>query len=239
MDSINFKYTGQPITCYLCNSTEHVIRNCDKQRRVRPSVNQRLAASGGDAIPGPPIPQTDTAEKTKDDMDQDTEEPTTESSQSQPPSYAQISDPNKDLSPSAASRDLFETASQTRKRPPLSPGKSDNPEPKQQQSITATARRDPAFKFLYAAVKQSGNERKKLMTTIPGPQYYRCQALYLQHCFGNRAELDLQSPARHSLNDRELKAWVDLHRMITQDALAELIKISQALSRDYPGLFNP
>ena len=236
---INFKYTGQPITCYRCNSTEHVIRNCDKQRRVRPSVNQRLAASGGEAIPGPPIPQTDTTENTNADMDQDTEEPTTEASQSQPLSYAQISDPNNDLSPSAASRDLFDTASQTRKRPPSSPGKSDNPEPKQQRSSTATARRDPAFKFLYAAVKQSGTERKKLMTTIPGPQYYRCRALYLQHCFGNLAELDLQSPARRSLNDRELDAWVDLHRMITQDALAELIKMSQALSRDYPGLFNP
>ena len=44
---INFKYTGQPITCYRWNSTEHVVRNCDKQRRVKPTVNQRLAASGG------------------------------------------------------------------------------------------------------------------------------------------------------------------------------------------------
>lgn len=24
---INFKYTGQPVTCYRCNSTEHVVRN--------------------------------------------------------------------------------------------------------------------------------------------------------------------------------------------------------------------
>ena len=44
---INFKYTGQPITCYRCNSTEHVVRNCDKQRHVKPTVNQHLAASGG------------------------------------------------------------------------------------------------------------------------------------------------------------------------------------------------
>ncbi|CAH3114811.1 unnamed protein product, partial [Porites lobata] len=27
---INFKYTGQPLTCYRCNSTEHVVQNCDK-----------------------------------------------------------------------------------------------------------------------------------------------------------------------------------------------------------------
>jgi len=51
---INFKYTGQPITCYRCNSTEHVVRHCDKQRRARPTVNQRLAASGGGGHPWPP-----------------------------------------------------------------------------------------------------------------------------------------------------------------------------------------
>ena len=71
------------------------------------------------------------------------------------------------------------------------------------------------------------------MTTIPGPQYYRCRALYLQRRFGNLADLDLQSPARRNLNDQEL------HRTITQDALAELIKMSQALSRDHPGLLKP
>ena len=44
---INFKYTGQPITCYRCNSTKHVVRHCDKQHCARPTVNQHLAASGG------------------------------------------------------------------------------------------------------------------------------------------------------------------------------------------------
>lgn len=77
------------------------------------------------------------------------------------------------------------------------------------------------------------------MTTIPGPQYYRCRALYLQPRFENLADLDLQSPARRNLNDQELDAWVELHRTITQDALAELIKMSQALSRDHPGLLKP
>ena len=56
---------------------------------------------------------------------------------------------------------------------------------------------------------------------------------------GNLADLDLQSPARRNLNDRELDAWVELHRTIAQDALAELIKMSQALSRDHPGLLKP
>ncbi|CAH3171683.1 unnamed protein product [Porites evermanni] len=29
---IFFKYTGQPITCYRCGSTEHVVKNCPEQR---------------------------------------------------------------------------------------------------------------------------------------------------------------------------------------------------------------
>lgn len=98
---INFKYTRQLITCYWCNSTKHV-RHCD--------INQRLAASGGKAIPGPPIPMTETEETTNDDMDHDTEETNTESSQMQPPSYTQVSNPNQELSPFFASRDLFDTS---------------------------------------------------------------------------------------------------------------------------------
>lgn len=199
---INFKYTGQPITCYWCNSTEHVVRNCDKQHRVKPTVNQRLAASGGgEAIPGPPIPSTATDDTITEDMDHETEKTTSEPSQSQPLSYAQVSDPNEELSPSSASRDLFDTSPQSRKRPPSSPAKSDNSEPKQQRASSVTATHDPAFKFLYTAAKQASIERKKLTTTIPGPQYYRCRALYLQHRFGNLADLDLQSPARRNLND--------------------------------------
>ena len=232
---INFKYKGQPITCYRCNSTEHVVRNCDKQRRVKPTVNQRLAASGGEAIPGPPIPSTATEDAVTEDMDHATEETTSEPSQL---SYAQVSDPNEELSPSSASRDLFHTSPSSRKRPPSSPAKTDNSEPKQQRASSSTAICDPAFKFLYAAAKQAGAERKKLMTTIPGTQSYRCRALYLQHRFGNFADLDLQSPARRNLNERELDAWVELHRTIAQDALAELIKMSQGLSRAHPGLFK-
>ena len=33
---IHFMYTGQPVTCYRCNSTEHTVKNCPKQRQQRP-----------------------------------------------------------------------------------------------------------------------------------------------------------------------------------------------------------
>ena len=77
------------------------------------------------------------------------------------------------------------------------------------------------------------------MTTIPGPQYYRCRALYLQHRYGNLADLELQSPGCRNLKDKELDVWVELHQMIAHDALAELIKMSQELSWEHPGLFKP
>ena len=60
------------------------MRHCDKQRRARPTVNQRLEASGGKAIPVHPIPTTETEENTTDEMDHDTEETNAEPSQSQP-----------------------------------------------------------------------------------------------------------------------------------------------------------
>ena len=36
--------------------------------------------------------------------------------------------------------------------------------------------------------------------------------------------MDLHSPAHCNLNDKEFDTWVKLHKMISQDALAELIK---------------
>ena len=50
---IFFKYTGQPITYYRCGSTDHIVRHCEK-RHARPTVNQRLTASGGGGHPWPP-----------------------------------------------------------------------------------------------------------------------------------------------------------------------------------------
>ena len=62
------------------------MRHRDKQRRAKPTVNQRLKASGGggEAIPGPPIATTETEENTTNEMDRDTEETNREPSQSQP-----------------------------------------------------------------------------------------------------------------------------------------------------------
>ena len=33
---VGFKYSGQPATCYRCQSTEHVVKDCPKRRRPPP-----------------------------------------------------------------------------------------------------------------------------------------------------------------------------------------------------------
>ena len=86
------------------------------------------------------------------------------------------------------------------------------------------------------ALKKEGAERSQLMSKIPGPEYYRARAHYLQYKYGNFADLELRSAARRGLNDHETDAWEDLHGLISQDAFAELVKISESLRQQHPGL---
>ena len=51
-------------------------------------------------------------------------------------------------------------------------------------------------------------------------------------------DLDLNSPDRHNLNNRELDVRVELHRTISQDKMAGLVKMSQELSQENPELFT-
>ena len=127
---IFFKYPRQPITCYRCGSTEHVVKNCPKQRsrfsHIR--VEDRVLTDP----PNPTTPQASlnsqmetTADETSDDN------PPAEKSADDSPltrSFASIMASTPDLLPASASRDLFDSqqSQQSRKRPPpSSPGKSD------------------------------------------------------------------------------------------------------------------
>ena len=76
------------------------------------------------------------------------------------------------------------------------------------------------------------------MNTITGPQYYCAGALYLQHKHGNYADLDLNNAVPRGLNEREVDAWVQLHRTLSQDSFTELVAMSEDLSRKHPGLFK-
>ena len=44
---IGFKYSGQPVTCHRCHSTEHVVKNCPKRReRPPPSLSGERLSRG-------------------------------------------------------------------------------------------------------------------------------------------------------------------------------------------------
>ena len=230
---IFFKYSGQPTTCYRCGSTDHVVKNCPKQR----SRFSHLRAEDR-VLPGPPHPPDAGATP----MDSESPTPTTQEDESLPLGTTSTS---PELYSGVVSRDLFaEPSEPSRKRPPPSPGKSGNPEPKKAAASTdkpetaAKPRREaPAIKFLKKALHQTGPERSKLMHTIAAPQYYRCRGLYLQFKYGDLINIDLNSPVRRALKDQEIDAWQQLHRRISQEAFAELIAISEEFTRTYPGLF--
>ena len=234
---IFFKHTGQPITCYRCGSTKHVVKNCPKQRSrfSHLRAEDRVLADP----PNPTTPQESQMETNSDETSEDT--PPVENSADRSPltqSYASVTAPTPDLSLSSASRDLFDSQSQqSRKRPPSSPGKADKPEPKQ-RAVSEKVKASPTIQGFLRGLKQSGPERTKLMTIIQGPQYYRARALYFQYKHGNFADLDLNHAVRRGLNDREQDAWVHLHRTLGQDAFAELVAMSEDLGRKHPGLFK-
>jgi len=45
---IGFKYSGQPVTCHRCQSTDHVVKNCPKRRRP-------IVGGGDDNNPPPQL----------------------------------------------------------------------------------------------------------------------------------------------------------------------------------------
>ena len=182
---IFFKYTGQLITCYRCGSTEHVVKNCPKQRSRFSHIR-----AGDRVLPTPPNPTSSQA--TQDSRMEMTggEDSTHEISEDTPPaensaddsslmlSYVSVTASTPDLSPASASRTFF-YSQQSRKRPPSSPGKTDKPEAKQRAIDSDQFKTSPTIRRLLQALKQSGSECTKLMNTITGPQYYRACALYL------------------------------------------------------------
>lgn len=243
---IFFKYSGQPTTCYRCHSTEHVVKDCPKQRRARPFTSRTPEETRGDS----PDEQSSTSMETQDSaVEEQTSEISESSSLSQEtprPTFAEIT-----ATPELFSEDSLSVDS--RKRPPSSPAKDDPAAKKASHTTkqpTASAahplqssddnspRESPFLKTFMRAIKKPGTERSRLMNAMSGPTYYKCRGLFLQYTHGNHSDADLKSLSVKNLNDKELDAWSACHRTLSIDAYGELLKICEELRRVNPALFG-
>ena len=178
---IAFKYTGQPVTCYCCGSTEDLVKDCPKQRQPRPA----RAAAGEEADREPPTPHTSSEEST-DSMDAEPSQadtvtltPFTEPTPaSPPPSYATVS------------QNLFSNSGDASRKWALpSPAKEDKPATK--KATVTSAPESPFMRHFMLALKKQGKHHANLMKAISGPDFYNYRALFLQYSFGNYADQDL------------------------------------------------
>ena len=121
---IFFKYSGQPTTCYRYHSPEHVVKDCLKQRRARPSTSRTTDETRGDS----PAEQSagtsmETQESSAEEQNSATSESSLDSTASQEtprPTFAKITATPELFSEDPLSVDLC-------KRPPSSPAKMTRP----------------------------------------------------------------------------------------------------------------
>lgn len=170
---IHFKYTGQPITCYRCGSTEHVLQNCPQKARFRKTPLPPVDTATRDP---PPSPSEDTMDST----------PSNSGETAPSTSYAAAATPS-------LFSDTQEIVEPTRKRPPSSPVKDDKPAAKK---ISVNERNSSFEKSFLQALKDRGPLRTKLIQQMDGDRFYTLRSLYLKHLHGNLQDADpRQCPA--------------------------------------------
>lgn len=254
---MGFKYSGQPTTCYRCQSTEHVVKHCPKNRRAHAPP------------PPPPAPPTEPTPEPSHTPTPDGEQPapTATSAQSEEseelfstPSYAQ-----------AAASPMDDSAMDTstprrRKRDAPTPGSSDeelsvpskhlaltqDPSPaiSQSESTPATPPTENSsipsadnvstpptqenstsgLKAFLDALEHAGSNRSLLMASAPGPFYYKCRAHYLQHRHGNYTK---ENGRKQKTSQVTQEIWLHLKNTIRQDVFASLLEFHQEAQKAY------
>ena len=149
-----FKYTGQPMTCYRCGLSDHMVKNCPKQRSRFQHI--RVAERINPGPPNPPGSQESEMEMSEFPSETTTNEalsasplllsePASGVTPSPPPSFASVTAASPEPSPSSVSRELFEW----RKRPPPRPRrKQKTPRPRNKECVRATTRHRRTFATL-------------------------------------------------------------------------------------------
>ena len=130
--------------------------------------------------------------------------------------------------------DSLDLTEPTRKRPPSSPVKDDNPSAKK----TIVSERIAVFeKAFLQAVKERRPARRKLMHHVDGDSFYTIPSFYLQHLLSNLQDADPRKVSGNNVNDKEKEKWQTLKGTLKQDVFARLITVCEDLRRDQPELF--
>lgn len=239
---IFFKYSGQPVSCYRCGSTEHMVKECPRQRRARPQAPREPESGGGPEVSSHPP-------STSDSTSMDTE-PTPSSADTEQPASDTPSQPSSAVSSppatyAAVTQELFSappSVENSRKRAPPSPAKDDKPAAKKATSSTTstspTSTDNPYLSSFLRAITKSGPSRVRLMGKISGDVFYHWRALHFQHTYGNLAELDPRAPILRQLNEPEKEHWGKLAGSVRQDAFADLLSHCERLRKGHPLLFT-
>ena len=277
---IGFKYSGQPVTCHRCHSTEHVVKNCPKKR-----VIQKNRPETTEGIPEP-------ANTTAEEQDMDTApglftQPENSNYAAAATNQSDISDSNviartfrqwnfmaqksaaakategpdagrgrKRDGPSPSTSDDEHGAPPKKSLNPATPTAAEEQPPKPLESPVSTAEptppeatrksagkpapptpttqdssSDPAgLRHFISALDAAGWQRTALVKTVPGGAFYRCQAYYYQHKFGNFTE----AKAKKAKASNQVKqSWGALNGTIPQDAYAKLLESFLTLQRDH------
>ena len=216
---VHFKYTGQPVTCYRCGSTEHIVHNCPQ--RLRPRNN-----------PSPPVAQAEKPAEVRVDLPAEKEPESNETADNtedmeseNPASYAAM-----------ASQSLFGDTQDPSHKRPSSPQNSDIPAKKGTSKPRSTPK--PGLKRFMGALRQSGPDRIKVMKAMDSSMFYKCQGLFLQNSHSDMSAMD--SRALHSLhiNTKDEMEWAALAGKLKPDAYADLFRIWDCFSQEKPDLFR-
>ena len=219
---MGFKYSGQPVTCYRCHSTEHVVRDCPKRRKP---------TDRGGVIPDPPRNELPSAEEPAEHMDQSATPVLFTDPQ---PSYGEAADNTADNT-----TDPRKTSGNNKRPPPSPSGSDDERESSKKRSMenpsastanTATpsntstnketAESPIGLRNFTQALESSGPQRQLFMKHAHSTTFYKCRALYLHHRHGPITDA-LAKKIR--VNEHERKNWEALRDTIRQDAYAELL----------------
>lgn len=266
---IGFKYSGQPVTCHRCHSTEHVVKNCPKRRR-------HIVGGGDENNPPPPANNADPPAGQVEDRGDEPEEgmdvhttPELFSPPSASATYAQAATGTSSDEPTEPTNSQGTTTTQTnwdflapratkggRKRDPPPRTSSDDEESTPKKHINAEPTDSPiaepanttvasgsppsqsstappapsGLKKFITALAQGGNARNILMKTVPAVIFYRCQAYYLFHKYGEFTE---QLGKKHKASPACAEHWASLKGTVPQDAFAQLLEAFKDIQKRY------